>query len=242
MESKFFIGKNEIITFSSIKLADKMFFYNKDFEDEMINYIKSQNTEKAMSALDKLTSELMNNSDSMEYIKYVCFQVINNIICGLQSIGVEPSDTDMSNKYIFGKIKNAETNQDLKSFTTRYIKKSISLVKELKEKRHSALINKTIDFINNNYQDDLSLDKISEVIFLSPRYLNTIFKSEMGMTIFDYITDLRMEKAKELIVNYNKKIQDVAYEVGYNSVQSFLRLFKKYYKMTPVEFRRNYTG
>ena len=57
--------------------------------------------------------------------------------------------------------------------------------------------------------------------------------------MFDYITRLRMEKAAELMGRPDVKIQDMAKSLGYNNVQSFIRLFKKYYGMTPSDYRRN---
>lgn len=59
------------------------------------------------------------------------------------------------------------------------------------------------------------------------------------MTVFEYITKLRMEAAKEMLGS-NKKVLDIALALGYNNVQSFFRYFKKYYKMTPIQYRRKY--
>lgn len=238
IENKFFMGKNEIISSFGFKPLNKTFFYDKKLEDAMVECIKSQNREKALNSLEILTEQLLGNSSSIEYIKYVYFQIINNIVCTLEDIGVRSEDTEMSNTFIFGKINGAQTLNDLKQFTGMFIDKSISLLKKSKERKHTDFVNKTIDFIKANYQKDLSLQDIAEKIFLSPRYLNSIFKEETGMTIFDYITQIRMEKAKILINSNNHKIQDIAERVGYNNVQSFIKFFKKYSGMTPTDYRR----
>ena len=84
------------------------------------------------------------------------------------------------------------------------------------------------------------MKEVSTNVYLSPNYLSTIFKTETGMTIFDYMTQIRMEAAAKLILNGEAKIQEVAQAVGYNNTQSFTRLFKKTYRMTPLEYRRKH--
>ena len=241
IEDKFFIGINEIMQYSGDRTVKKAFFYDRKLEEDMVNHIKSQNLSGAMGALKKLTQELLNNSCSIEYIKYIYFQIINNIVHGLEDIGVKQSEADMSNTFIFEKISNAETFSELQSFVSMFIEKNISMLESLKDMKHNALVNKAIDFIDRNFTNDLSLEDIARELFISPRYLNSIFKNQMGMTIFEHITERRMEKAKDLIANYHVKIQDIAKEIGYNSVQGFFKVFKKRYKMTPIEYRRKFT-
>ena len=102
------------------------------------------------------------------------------------------------------------------------------------------MINKSILFINENYSKDISLDDIAKTVFLTPRYIGKLFKDEMGTTVMSYITKLRMKRACDLLKNTNKRINEIAGEVGYNNVQSFIRFFKRYYYITPIEFRKKY--
>ena len=240
IQNKFFIGKNEIISYYGIRPANQAYFYDKGLEDEMLGYIKLQNKKEAVGSLEKLTGQLKNNASSIGYIKYVYFQVINNIVYELENLGVQSEDTEMSNTYIFEKIDGADTLENLKQMANKFIEKSIDLLVKFKERKHSDFVKKTIEYISLNFNMDLSLQEISEKIFLSPRYLNSIFKEETGMTIFNYITRLRMEKAKMLMDGQNCKIQDIAGSVGYNNVQSFIKFFKKYYGMTPTDYRRKF--
>lgn len=240
IENKFFIGKNEIINYSDTAPADKTFCYDRKYEYEMLNYIKAQNRDKATQALDKLTAQITSESGSIEYLKYIYFQIINNIIYSLEDIGVGPSEMETSTLGIFEKIKEAGTLNELQLFTNSFLEKCVLLLKALKERKHTALVNNTIEYIKSNFQNDLSLEEIAEKFFLNHRYLNSIFKAETGITIFDYIIKMRLEKAASLILNQKLKIQDVAKMVGYNSVQSFIRLFKIHYKITPLEYRKKY--
>lgn len=90
-----------------------------------------------------------------------------------------------------------------------------------------------------NYMRDLSLDDVAKAVFLSSGYLSIIFKDETGYTVLEYITYVRMQKAKGLLLQTPAlKVKDIAEQLGYNNVQSFLRYFKKYYGETPMAFRK----
>ena len=85
---------------------------------------------------------------------------------------------------------------------------------------------------------DLSLEDAAEHVNLSVGYLSNYFKQKMGMTFVDYLTKLRIEKAKELLMHTNEKIYKVAEQVGYQNSQYFVTIFKKKTGVTPAEYRR----
>jgi len=93
------------------------------------------------------------------------------------------------------------------------------------------------NYIKKHLGDDLSLVKLADHLHLNASYLSRLFKQETGSKLYDYILEIRMNRATELILKSNKKIQDIALEVGYDSVQSFNRSFKKCTGKTPIEYR-----
>ena len=74
---------------------------------------------------------------------------------------------------------------------------------------------------------------------ISSTYITNGFKKFEGMSFYEYLTQLRMNEAGRLLLKTNKKIYEVADDVGYTSSQSFIRAFKKYYGLTPDKFRNN---
>jgi AraC-like DNA-binding protein len=99
-------------------------------------------------------------------------------------------------------------------------------------------VERTIDYIQENYCHDISLDDISGAVYLSPKYLSAIFKQETGRTVFSYVTDLRMQKAAALLEEESIQVKDLAGQVGYNNVQSFIRFFKRTFGLTPAQYRK----
>lgn len=98
-----------------------------------------------------------------------------------------------------------------------------------------------LEYINKNYNKDLTLASVSNNFNFSYSYFSRIFKAYTGFSFSQYLINLRMEKAKEIIINYNEmKIRDVARIVGYkDNVQTFTRTFKNHFGKAPTFFRFN---
>lgn len=87
--------------------------------------------------------------------------------------------------------------------------------------------------------EQLSVTSLAEAVYLTPTYLCVLFKQATGKTINEYITQERLNKAKEFLAQTNIHLYDVCYKVGYLSPSYFSRLFKKYTGQTPGEYREN---
>ena len=109
---------------------------------------------------------------------------------------------------------------------------------KLTGRQYSFLLNKAKDFVAKNYMNcDISLNTVAEYIGLSPAYFSTIFKQESGVNFIDYLTKIRINEAKRLLKNSDKRISDIALEVGYRDQHYFSSLFKRYQKDTPKAYR-----
>ncbi|WP_214629580.1 helix-turn-helix domain-containing protein [Paenibacillus agaridevorans] len=92
-------------------------------------------------------------------------------------------------------------------------------------------------YVQSHLNQELTLTNLAELVNHSPAYLSRLYKKETEVTLFDYITGCRMAKAKELLSKTAMKIHKIAGEVGYESPPQFTRSFKKWFKVTPQEYR-----
>jgi AraC-like DNA-binding protein len=105
---------------------------------------------------------------------------------------------------------------------------------------HHKTIKKVIEYIHQNLTSSLDLKELSQVSRLSPNYLHRIFTKEMGITVNNYITKTKLDKAKKMLLKTELSIADIAVECGFDNIPYFCHLFKKEINKTPGKFRAYY--
>lgn len=105
------------------------------------------------------------------------------------------------------------------------------------EKKYSEAVEKCLKIIERDYDKNISLDEVTKEVAVSKNYFCHIFKKEMNMSIWNYLTKVRLEKAKELLRKSDMKSYEIAFKVGYDNPSYFSKIFKKIEKMTPNEYR-----
>ena len=101
------------------------------------------------------------------------------------------------------------------------------------EIKESSNIAKAIVYIENHFYQNISLDEVSREVGMNTAYFSTLFKKQTGKKYIEYLTDLRMEKARKLLLNTDLKIGAVAEMVGYGSTKHFTRIYKEKFGVTP---------
>ena len=108
---------------------------------------------------------------------------------------------------------------------------------ELLEDNSQKIISEAVDFIKRNYNREINLDIISKKINVSPFYFSRCFKELMGVSFIEYLTECRIQKAKNLLKRGKHHIKEVCYEVGYSDPNYFSRVFKKLVGVSPTEYK-----
>ncbi len=106
----------------------------------------------------------------------------------------------------------------------------------------TKIVTSIASYMNTNYGQDISLDRISQNIYLSPVYISRIFKEEIGESPINYLIKVRLSKAADLLENGSSTVKSVARQVGYSDAYYFSKLFKKYYGMPPSEYSRKHSS
>jgi YesN/AraC family two-component response regulator len=106
--------------------------------------------------------------------------------------------------------------------------------------RNYQITEKAVRYLTENLEKDISLDNAAELVNLSPSYFSKIFKEVMGVAFTNYLTDLRIEKAQELLLQTDLSIQEIGFRVGYNTPAYFIKQFKAKFGYTPYDYRRQF--
>lgn len=101
----------------------------------------------------------------------------------------------------------------------------------------SGYVQRATDYIKEHLDQNLTLQKVAEYVYVNPNYLSEMFKRQLGINYIDFVTTERMEKAKLLLVGTDAKIGEIAKTVGYEDIKYFTKLFKRHASLTPTEYR-----
>jgi two-component system response regulator YesN len=124
------------------------------------------------------------------------------------------------------------------AFYKSILKEAIDLRNKHSQKRYAGLIEKAKEYIHLKFaMSDLTLDKVAATVNVSPNYFSFLFNQETGMTFIEYLTEIRMEKAKDYLRCSSRKITEIGFLVGYQDSHYFSYIFKRTQNCTPSEYR-----
>lgn len=108
---------------------------------------------------------------------------------------------------------------------------------EAKDQKETTIVGKARQYIDEHFDRELSLEDVSKYVDVSPYYFSKLFKEEMNQTFVEYLTGLRIEKARSMLADPSASIKEVCLAVGYNDPNYFSRIFKKVTGVTPTDYR-----
>lgn len=137
---------------------------------------------------------------------------------------------------IIVRVYDENTRESIKSIIINELRNLVELISGNKVK-YSPVVQQIISIVNERYYEELSLKTLSQKYNVNSSYLGQIFNKEVGISFSEYLNKIKNIKAKELILNTNMKINDIARTVGYLDTSYFYRKFKKYFGVCPSTIR-----
>lgn len=173
---------------------------------------------------------------SKMFRQYVLLTIHFNIVSFLQKLGEEREAKEEKQRGIATNPLNDD--EAMEKFLITRLNHAIDLREKKSKNQYRSLIDKAVQYIKDNYMDEeISLNKVACVANVSANHFSALFSQQMKCTFVEYLTDIRMKKAKELLRCTNMRSGRIALEVGYKDSHYFSFLFKKTQKMTPSEYR-----
>ncbi|SFK86532.1 two-component system, response regulator YesN [Lachnospiraceae bacterium KH1T2] len=143
---------------------------------------------------------------------------------------------DGRNNYL-KEIMDMEGQDELKEWFLEKMTTACNNVRNMREKHSTDIIKSAKQYIDSHFDKDLSLDEVSRTVNISPYYFSKIFKEESGMNFIEYLTNVRIEKAKELLRCSDRSMKEICVNCGYTDPNYFSRSFKKKVGVTPTEYK-----
>ncbi|MBP3361228.1 MAG: response regulator [Clostridia bacterium] len=243
---KAFINAGKTLEYRLIKKGQNILYF-----DELNEYLKGMElltdaseqkiyellTEKMVKELHKYTAELMEKCGN-KFTWDMCIEIIltiNKFISENIGAGSDFQQVTLSViRSILYKVSENAVIDELKD----YINQAVEIINNNENMQEHTLVSKMKKYITENYSEHITLESISKAVYAHPVYLSKLFREETGMNFIDYLTKVRIDKAKELLRNSSYKIYDISYMVGYESSKHFSTVFKELTGYTPKEYKR----
>lgn len=246
--ARFFANLNQIITEEELrnsksrqKEADDLKEINISNIDRRLleDFLKTGNIEEASIFLDAYFDKIgVGSYTSLMFRQYLMVDTYFCVSKFLEDLGGSPQE--LMDK--FGDVEEIKMRIHSTDRVREYMKEvfteALKMRDNLSRDKYSRLLKEAQHYAEQNYSNnEISLNMVASHVGISPSYFSTIFRQETGSTFVEYLTGLRMEKAKELLRCTNKKTAEIAYEVGYKDSHYFSYIFKKTQGLTPKDYR-----
>ena len=231
-------GESHVAHVDDLPLAGKIEDdYPIDVEKKLFSYIEQgdviQAKQQAKIFFDILCDKFGQYDDDIKL-------KVLELVMRAEMMGVNAGGLDYGFRYRKDYLSNVIAMRDYGSLCQWFIEK-ISIVCEnissKHEDRSETVISKAMDYIDENYTKNISLDDVSKAVNISSYYFSKLFKEEAGVNFIDYLTKKRIDYAKELLEDNKYSIKEVCVMCGYSDPNYFSRIFKKKENVTPSEYR-----
>ncbi|MBM6384284.1 MAG: AraC family transcriptional regulator [Paenibacillus sp.] len=215
---------------SSLEIPDA---YLMNFEKKL----QSRDMDGTVLAIQDVVSTIKEGLYSAEYSRIILLKMVSIYADCINQVRWQPAEASSMNLYkqyssFYNINRYSEWMSDLVTeFITHMEKRS--------EVRSPDTISAVKAYVREHISGDLTLDHVAEQVYISPKYLSKIFKEETGMAYSEYVTNQRMERARELIAQQEFTIEQVASTVGYRTSAYFIKKFKEIHGCTPKNFMRS---
>lgn len=249
LEHKFYLGNNSIIFYHDL---GTFFQYRNtaslyELQKALLDTVKAGNAEAvpdAVSAVGRAAGSAAGLD--REFVRNFYFNTLTlvySIRVALQSgspqapLAAGEALPGGPLPSLYSMVEGCDSASDLSDLLESVCLRAAEKVRDYNNNNMKLLLRRAVEYITTNYQSDLTLGDVAEHVYVSPFYISRMFKKELGINFVDYLGNLRIEKAKELLADAHVKAYEVAQAVGIPNAHYFSKLFRKYAGITPSEYR-----
>ncbi|WP_159885709.1 helix-turn-helix domain-containing protein [Paenibacillus puerhi] len=213
------------------------FRYPFTLEKEIIQAVRMGSEEEAAQLIGRFLKELTLDGTAKLVVQQGMMQLLGSLLHAMLHSGTNPMQL-FEGVNLYEQLSNCHEPEDiLRWFRSKVVGPYVHELISKQDHHLKQMVEKTIMLINAHYKSsDLSLEWCADQFSTSPYTLSRAFKQIAGVNFIDFVTNTRLEKAKELLRETNMKINDVAASVSYQHTY-FHRIFKKYQGITPSQYR-----
>lgn len=205
---------------------------------EFCRLLREGSEDDIQSATQRLMQQILGQTkDSIHAAKAQIIELLLHVARETEKYLLPGEELPSSLQNLFSHLDLINTDTDLLEWVCQVMTDASSMI-QIKTQNNSPIINRALKYINENYDQPLSIKLLSDNMGVNPSYLGYLFKSEVGMYFSDYLNQIRLQSSEKLILETNMTIQEIASKVGYSEPSYFIRVFNKTYGLSPARYRQ----
>lgn len=250
-KESFFALKNRIlghndstITFNSVSETQlSTTYFPSERKVSLLMSMRTGNINETLDILEQIFKQISQNKSTSEYIHITCIELISTCMEFLTEHNLSITSIYNGSRSLLEEIQQKKSIIEIKTWIIKLFSDCINSIHQSKKNRSSKIIIDVKKYIEHNYQTaDLRLEEIAKSVYVNPQYLSFLFKKEMGQTVIEYLTSVRLNKAKELMDNCYSSVPGIAEMIGYMDPNYFSKCFKKKFGVPPSKYIESKTN
>ena len=203
--------------------------------EELHSYIRLENYENIIKKLEEIHHSL---KVEMSLNPQTLYQLFYEMFIEFRLAEKKRGDTHFFEGITLARLQSFLSLDALFDFAFTLINNYFDGASEVTVSHDEQIVERVKEYCMQNYAADCTLDDMAAAVYISKSYLSQIFKEQCGVSIWNYFTKLRIEKAKELLVSNKIKVNQVGEMVGFKNASHFGRIFKNHVGVSPKEYRQ----
>jgi two-component system response regulator YesN len=241
LQNKFVLGHDRVIAYGEqLPNIGNQPFYPTEVNEELLVLLRMNSWDQIERKLDEVFQTIRERRLSIDYIYVICMGLVSVNLSYFEESGHPIEDCFGDHFFPYNEIRKFESAEMTFDWIKELFLKAVTYNSKHRNTRSSKIAKAAKAYIEQHYADPgLQLEKIAQHVFINASYLRAVFKKEIGITVSDYLTQYRMQQAKELLGRNNVRLTDIAERVGYNDSGYFSKSFKKFYGYSPSEYEKS---
>ncbi|OMF38362.1 hypothetical protein BK133_02245 [Paenibacillus sp. FSL H8-0548] len=237
LKYKFYRGTGEIIYFSELSRYESLQSYPSDKEKVLFDtYKAAETTEEIVGCVQFFYGEMLSKGPLDTQSVY---DSTVRLLVGVEKrVLTEADHVAAYNRFDVVSIVKLETLEEIKQYVIHFLCGLKEVLASSQKESHRSIIKKTIHHMEQGCQY-ASLQSVAQKVYMTPTYLSLLFKMNTGKTFIEHLTDIRIDKAKDMLKSTHFKNYEVAEKVGYQDPRYFSQIFKKKVGLSPSEYRES---
>ncbi|WP_396135534.1 helix-turn-helix domain-containing protein [Bacillus sp. 3255] len=241
LKSRISLGPDIIVHFEDIESSERaesaVYSHLKLMEDQLLQALKDVQPDKAMDVFQTYLSTLLNKDGFLHEHHILLLQLMSRIITVVQDQGISVKKV-LEGDSAVERLLKLQTREDIAVwFQSKLFVPIMNILSEKADTQYLNIADRLVRMIQDQYDQDLTLESCAAALNFHPVYLSRVFKREMGIPFSDYLSDYRMNMAKVMLETTSLKISEIGEKLQYKNISAFIRNFRKTFGMTPGSYR-----